>query len=459
MTATTNHDSTLGLTAEIDRILINTAGKSVRHLVVTVRAPHRKVEPGRKREPLNLGLVIDASGSMAGAPLAAAKAATVDVVHALEERDHVSIVSFATDVMHHATAVALSPAGRKNVEQAVRSLVTRGSTDLCSGWLSGCEAVAGRQAACDGIERNHVVLLSDGHANCGETNPAELARHAGELRKRGIITSTVGVGFNYSPTQLQAIAEAGGGRMHDAEQPNEIARIVMAELNDTLATTVENLEISLRLPAKTKAELYGTAPVTQTADGCELLVGSMIGGATRRLVIKLTLPAGEEGSTLEIGVAARWKSPGATETCSFEATPVKLGFASGATCGCQPLDPELARHVAEQWQAYIFHRAMVLNQDGQEKKAAAFVKREVEYLRRYCEGLEGMDEAFEALHSYGRVVHHAFAPATSKEVMLRAYKMGRHEADRRGRADVDFAALVQLEKAQRARAKRGPGKQ
>lgn len=455
MTDTTAHDSTLGLTAEIDRPLINGSGKSVRHLVVTVRAPHRKVEPGRQREPLNLGLVIDASGSMAGAPLAAAKAATVDVVHALEQRDHVSLVSFADDVVHHATAVAVSPAGKKSLDNALRSLVTRGSTDLCSGWLSGCEAVAGRQAVCDGIERNHVVLLSDGHANQGETDPVELARHAGELRKRGIITSTVGIGCDYSPTQLQAIAEAGGGRMHDAELPDEISRIVMAELTDTLATTVESLEVSLRLPANTKAELYGTAPVTQTADGCEVLVGSLIGGAMRRLAIKLTLPAGEDESTLEIGVAARWKSPGETEACSFEATPVKLRFASGDACSRQPRDGELARYVAEQWQAYIFHHAMVLNQDGQEKKAAAFVEREVKYLRRYCEGLEGMEQALETMHSYGETVACCFSPASSKEVMLRAYKMGRHEADHRGRADVDFAALVQLEKDQRAAAKHG----
>jgi len=458
MTDTTNRDSTLGLTAEIDRTLINADGKSVRHLVVTVRAPHRKPDPDREREPLNLGLVIDASGSMAGEPLDAAKAATVDVVHALEQRDHVSIVSFATDVVHHATAVALSPAGRKNIEQAVRSLVTRGSTDLCSGWLSGCEAVAGRQAVCDRIERNHVVLLSDGHANQGETNPMELARHAGELRKRGIITSTVGVGCDYSPTQLQAIAEAGGGRMHDAERPDEIARIVMAELTDTLATTVENLEISLRLPEKTKAELYGTAPFTQTADGCEAVVGSMIGGVTRRLVFKLTLPAGEEGSTLAVGVAARWTSPGEAEPRGLAATPVKLRFASSDECGRQPRDEELAKRVVEQWQAYIFHHAMVLNQDGQEQKAAAFVEREVKYLRRYCKGLEDMEEVVETVQSYGATVHHAFSPATSKEVMLRAYKMGRHEADRRGRADVDFAALVQIEKDQRARPKRGPEK-
>lgn len=455
MTDTTQHDSTLGLTVEIDRSLINASGKSVRHLVVTVRAPQRKPDPGRERDPLNLGLVIDASGSMSGAPLDAAKAATVDVVHALEQRDHVSLVSFADDVMHHATAVAVSAAGKKSLEKAVRSLVTRGSTDLCSGWLSGCEAVAGRQAVCDRIERNHVVLLSDGHANQGETDPVELARHAGELRKRGIITSTVGIGCEYSPTQLQAIAEAGGGRMHDAELPDEISRIVMAELTDTLTTTVESLEVSLRLPANTKAELYGTAPFTQAADGCEVLVGSLIGGATRRLVVKLTLPAGEEGSTLEIGVGARWKSPGEAETCGFEATPAKLRFASGDACSRQARDGELARYVAEQWQAHIYHHAMVLNQDGQEQKAAAFVEREVKYLRRYCEGLEGMEQAVETVQSYGQTVACCFSPASSKEVMLRAYKMSRQEPDHRRRADVDFAALLQLEQDQRAAAKRG----
>ena len=444
------------VTAELDRSIINSAGNSVRHLVVTVRAPERKPDPDKQRPPLNIGLVIDASGSMSGAPLDAAKLAALDVISALDPTDHMSLVSFADDAVQHATAVLLANDGRNTLSKAVFSLVTRGSTDLSAGWLSGCEAVAGRQATCDVLERNHVVLLSDGHANRGETSPTALAQHANELRKRGIVTSTVGVGSNYSPTQLQAIAEAGGGRMHDAERPDEIARIVMAELTDTLATAVENLEIGLKLPAGTKAELYGTAPCTPTPEGCDVLVGAMITGATRRLVIKLHLPAGQPGSELAVGVTARWQPPAESETLVSDAIMLPLLFGSADACTSQPRDHAAAKVVAEQWQAHVYHRAMMLNQDGQERAAADYVPKELAYLRRYSEGIPEMQEALMGLDRFGESVLYRYSALSSKELMLKSYKMSRGEMDQRVRAPCNFSDFVEQEDAQRARSRRRP---
>lgn len=456
MISKATHLSAPQVTAEFDRSIINSAGDSVRHLVVTVRTPEREPDPDKRRSPLNIGLVIDASGSMSGAPLDAAKHAALDVIGALDATDHMSLVSFAEDAVQHATAVLLADDGRKTLSRAVHSLVTRGTTDLSAGWLSGCEAVAGRQATCDVLERNHVVLLSDGHANRGQTSPTALAQHANELRKRGIVTSTVGVGSNYSPTQLQAIAEAGGGRMHDAERPDEIARIVMAELTDTLATAVENLEIGLRLPAGTKADLYGTAPCTPSPEGCDVLVGSMLTGATRRLVIKLHLPAGQAGSELAVGVTARWQPPAESEKFVSDAITPPLLFGSADACTSQPRDHATAKVVAEQWQAHVYHRAMMLNQDGQERAAADYVQNELAYLRRYCEGIPGMQDALMGLERFGASVVHRYSAVFSKEVMLKSYKMSRNVTDRRGREAVDFYEFVQQEDAQRAKSHRRP---
>ena len=69
--------STLQLAAGFDRALIRRGGDSVRFLVVDVTAPTVEAEktPAVSRAPLNLALVIDASGSMQGTPIAAAKEA------------------------------------------------------------------------------------------------------------------------------------------------------------------------------------------------------------------------------------------------------------------------------------------------------------------------------------------------------------------------------------------------
>lgn len=438
------------VTAEIDRPIINADGSSVRHLVVTVRAPELESKPEMQRLPLNLGLVIDASGSMSGSRLESAKMAAAAVIDALADDDHMSLVSFADDAVQHATAVRLAASGRGQLTRAVHTIVTRGSTDLAGGWLSGCEAVAGRQATCETTERNHVVLLSDGHANQGQTNPSALAEHATELRRRGILTSTVGVGSNYSPTQLQAIAEAGGGRMHDAERPDEIARIVIAELNDTLATTVEHLEISLRLPKGVKAELYGVAPCAPTRGGLDVVVGSILGGATRRLVIKLRLPAGELGDTLAVRVKARWQVPGDHTPFSCTVDDAVMRFDTAKACLAQPRNDDLARIIAEQWQSNVYHRAMVLNQDGQGHVASDFVRRELKYLVRYCEGMPEMQDLAHGLEQFSDSVRHRYSAVTSKEVMLRAYKSSRGETDRRGRTDVDFVTMVEQEVTMRS---------
>ena len=77
----------------------------------------------------------------------------------------------------------------------------------------GSEHVARHMAQHPGT-RNRVLVLSDGHANRGVTEPDLLADTAVGLRNRGIFTSTVGIGLDYSTAQLEVLAEHGGGMMH-----------------------------------------------------------------------------------------------------------------------------------------------------------------------------------------------------------------------------------------------------
>lgn len=444
----TAHTPAPEITAELDRGIINLEGGSVRHLVITIKAPLLP-KSDTPQLPLNLGLVIDASGSMSGRPFEAVKMATVALLEKLATTDHLSLVSFASDVMLHAEAVKLDGAGRAVIGEAVRPLVTRGSTDLFGGWVAGCEAVAKRQAAADALERNHVILLSDGHANQGETDPHRLAHHAGELRKRGVLTSTVGVGTGYSPVQLQAVSEAGGGRMHDAELPEEIAEIMFAELTDALATTIENLEVALRLPPGVEAELYGTAAVNRDAEGCEILAGSMIAGGVRRMVVKLTFPAGKADDNLAVAVTARWKTPGEETGRSCDVGLVEARFDTPEACLSQPRSRELALIVAEQWQAHIYHRAMILNQDGQYQAAHAFAERESRFFNRYCHDLPELRSSVEELSEFTPTICHAFREITSKELAFRTYKSSRGEADRRSRTRQSLKEIIRSEAARR----------
>ena len=433
--------------ALLDRNIVHTAGRSVRHFVITIDAPLDQTAASRPRLPLNLGLVIDASGSMSGRPLEAAKAAALGVVDALQESDHLSLVSFATSAQSHACNLRMDAAGKAAVREAIRPLIHRDSTDLAAGWLLGCEGIAERLAAAQGVERNQCILLSDGHANRGECDPAVLAQHAHQLRVRGVLTSTVGIGIGYSPTQLQAIAEAAGGRMHDAEQPEEIVEIVLAELAETLSTTVENLELCLQLPEGVVAEVYGTTPATATGRQLDLIVGALRSGASRRVVVKLTFPAGSAGARLPIGVAARWKNPGEEGLHTSQALAVEALFGSAADCQAQPRPTDTAQRVAEQWQAHIQHRGLALNQDGAGEAATEFVRQELEHFRSYCHGLPEGDRLINLLERFLHTIHRRYDPVAAKEMLFSSYKLSRSEADLRRRKRSSTEEFLRTEEA------------
>lgn len=68
-----------------------------------------------------------------------------------------------------------------------------------------------------------MIVLSDGRANQGLLSTDEIASHAQELANRNLLTSSIGIGNDYEARFLQALAISGGGDMHDAEHPDEIA--------------------------------------------------------------------------------------------------------------------------------------------------------------------------------------------------------------------------------------------
>lgn len=412
-----------------DRTLINREGGSVRFIVAEIQAPKIEAAPS-DRHPLNLATVIDASGSMSGMSIAAAKSATVGVIGALEEVDRLSVVSFATDTVVHCDAVLQNIAGKSLAVARTGEINTRGSTDLASGWFSGCECVA-RVMQDNPNLRNRVIVLSDGHANHGITDPAILEKHAAELRTRGIMTSTIGIGTGYSPTQLQAIAEHGGGRMHDAETPEEIIEIVKAELEDLSMTVMDNTEIELVLPAGAVAEPVGSMPFRIEPTGIRAVTGAILSGATRRVVFKVTLPRGADNSELHIRASLHWNDPGESNRHRLDHGGVRFNYTDPQRCLHQPRNIDLSVEIAMIWKMAIVRRTMVLNTDGQFEQAERYAHNELQWFNRYCRGLPGVDAHIVELDRMARHAQHQFSPMAAKEVMLAAYKSERGEFDRR----------------------------
>jgi Ca-activated chloride channel family protein len=179
------------------------------------------------RAPLAVTVVLDVSGSMDGARIDNARGAVEAVVGRLEAGDHFSLVTFSDD---GALVVADGPVGprRLQIVSQIHAIAANGATNLGAGLDRGY-----REARAGSIPRDAVrvvLLLSDGHANAGDTDAASLTARAASAFDDGIRTSSFGLGLDFDSALMTAIAERGGGGYYFLAEASQIEPAFADEL-------------------------------------------------------------------------------------------------------------------------------------------------------------------------------------------------------------------------------------
>ena len=180
---------------QLDQSTYSDDGECRRHLIVSIKAPTAAREEGR--QPLDLALVIDTSGSMSGQPLAYAKRAAEGVVECLQAEDRLTLVTFGSNVHVLFSELSMDGSNKARALGAIGQFVVGGCTNLSGGWLAA-GALLAESAGHTPEHHRQIILLSDGFANEGVVEPDLLASEARSLLDRGVPTSCVGVGDGYS---------------------------------------------------------------------------------------------------------------------------------------------------------------------------------------------------------------------------------------------------------------------
>ena len=162
--------------------------------------------------PLNVTLVLDASGSMAdGNRVDIARAAAESIRQSLRPQDSMAVVQFTDTVIRNLTVEHSNPDDR-DVRRSIERLQPNGATNVQAGLDLGMKLAdqARRQRA---EAYNYVVLMSDGVANVDATNPFGILESAGDYnRTNPIRLITIGVGIaNYNDYLLEQLAQHGNG--------------------------------------------------------------------------------------------------------------------------------------------------------------------------------------------------------------------------------------------------------
>ena len=416
----------LNLVAGLDRALAWEDGGSIRYLVAELSAVSGSASAA-ETPAMNFALAVDVSGSMGGEKIDAARRAAAAVAGALTPRDRLSIVAFDDEAELLLDARPMDRAGHEAARAAIGRLHVDGGTNLFDGWSLAAERVATMMETMpNGSHR--VLLLTDGQTNQGITDPLDIAGHVGALMERGVVTSALGIGDGYDEALLGAIAEAGGGGLHDAGQMAEIGEIALGELRQGRAALVERITLRLSVPANLRSELVGSWAHSALPGAIEVMVGGLSADQVKRVVVRLHCSSGAPGHAALLGVSAGGVSPdgGAVEAAAVEA---ELTLARSADNNAQARDMRRTLAVVEAWQTDALRRALRMNREGDRRGAARFLERELRWLEPYARGVAGADMLVAELILVQRRIGEVLDSRLLKEVNTAAYKRNRSEQD------------------------------
>ncbi len=306
--------------------------------------------PGRERAPINIALVIDRSGSMEGARIRAARQAAKMAVDRLGPRDIVSVVSYDDRITIEVPATRAS--NRDAIKQKIDQLTARGSTAIWAGMQAGADEVRKFKSP-DMV--NKILLLSDGLANQGPSQPADFIRLGRQLGREGIIVSTIGLGTEYNEDLMAGLAKSAEGTHKFVAEPADLKRFFDLEFDDAQNVVAQAINIYFDLePGVGPGRILGREAEVR-GQRMHVRLTQIIADTEQSIIAAIEIPASIANGEKVLGHVSVTLSDAGGETIELPGQVVRARFSASAIERTSSIDPTTMRDV-------MVHEARAMNE-------------------------------------------------------------------------------------------------
>jgi Ca-activated chloride channel family protein len=364
-------------------------------LDVLVRiTPPEETTTAAQRPTLNIGFVIDRSGSMGEhGKIDYAREAVCYAIEQLRPTDRLSVTIFDDQVQ---TLIPNTLANNKaSMTRLVKQVQPGGSTALHAGWVQGGIQVGQVLAA----ELNRIILLSDGLANVGQTNPDIIATDVHGLAQRGISTSTLGLGDDYNEDLLEAMARSGDGNYCYVASAKQLPVIFERELQGLAATIGSH--VTLRMDPQGTVVVADVLNDLSVDSQGRFKLPNLLFGNPIEVVVRLKVPAVSQTTELCI-FRLSWTDTG-QQPQELQAS-LQLPAVTSQQLEELPLNQEVQQQVALMMAARAKKEAVRLADAGQYTSASQVLQEakeeilefEVSMSRPEAAALEDLDQELQS---------------------------------------------------------------
>jgi len=255
----------------------------------------KNVENLSEAPTLNLALVIDRSGSMAGEKMEKVKESLVELLEKLRKGDILSVIVFSSEAEILVEAQKID--SKLIINQRILNILPYGSTNIHDGLMMGYNEV---MKNFNENYNNRVILLTDGRTNEGVTDHELIITRSSEYNRNNISLSVIGLGNDLDFILLRQLAKAGKGLIHFIDNNNDIKTVFDKEIQSLFQPIAKNVMLEIECDSKLSVEqIFGYQPYINN-NKIVMELDNMNSGLTQVVIIKFAMNDTSENEKLKI---------------------------------------------------------------------------------------------------------------------------------------------------------------